>query len=217
MKNNRKSKPMVPSRRQLLTFGSLAGLAAAAFYAWPVVRQLIPHDFAFEPLKWPAGFRQVAAGQVSSAANPLAGIGESRSDLQKNAAAWVRANPCSALFGPEPIPQGTVPIASFSDYNCPYCRVLSKILIEVDERPDSGIRIAWHEWPTLGLSSRVMARAALAARRQGGYLRFHHTLMRTRFLPDSGYLKDLAKRKGLDPDLLHAAGEHLAHRDAGRH
>ena len=47
-----------------------------------------------------------------------------------------------------------------------------------------------------------MARAALAARRQGGYLRFHHTLMRTRFLPDSGYLADLAKRKGLDPELL---------------
>ncbi len=192
------------TRRQLLTLGAVAGAAALTWYVWPAVRRLVPHDFAFEDLKWPPGFRQVAGGQVTTGADALVGINRPTDAVARQANDIAEANPCASLFGREPLPPGTVPIASFSDYNCPYCRVLTNMLIDLEEASHGRVRITWHEWPILGQSSRIMARAALAARRQGGYLRFHHTLMRTRFLPDSVYLKDLAKRKGLNPELLRA-------------
>lgn len=185
-------------------FGGLAGAAALTWYVWPSIRRLVPHDFAFEEMKWPPGFRQIAGGQVTAGADALVGINRPTDAAARQAHDLVEANPCLSLFGPEPLPPGTVPIASFSDYNCPYCRVLTRTLIDLNEIQQGGIRITWHEWPILGQSSRIMARAALAARRQGGYRRFHHTLMRTRFLPDSVYLKDLAERKGLNPELLRA-------------
>jgi predicted DsbA family dithiol-disulfide isomerase len=192
------------TRRQMLVFGAVAGAAALTWYAWPSIRRLVPHDFAFEDLKWPAGFRKIAGGQVTLGADALVGINRPSVAAARNANEAAEANPCISLFGSEPLRSGIVPIASFSDYNCPYCRVLSNILIELEEASHGRVRITWHEWPILGQSSRIMARAALAARRQGGYLRFHHTLMRTRFLPDSVYLKDLAERKGLNPELLRA-------------
>ena len=191
-----------PSRRNLLIVAGAGVAAGAAWFGWPAIERLIPRNFAFEPIPDMPGFRQFAAGQVSGSPNPFVGLDSNNPYNNSKAALSVRRDICGALFGKEPVPPGVVPIASFSDYNCPYCRVLSDTLWDISEASRGKIRITWHEWPTLGLGSRVMARAALAARRQGAYLRFHNTLMRTRFLPDSGYLHELAIRKGIDPDLM---------------
>lgn len=63
-------------------------------------------------------------------------------------------------------PNGTLSIVEFSDYRCPYCRrahpELRRLLAE-----DPTLRLVAKELPILGAGSVVMARAALAAHRQG--------------------------------------------------
>lgn len=191
-----------PSRRNLLFGGGAAGAAAAAWFGWPAIQSIIPRNFAFEPIDTIPGFRRFAGGQVSSSLNPLVAINSKSPYENSQATMSVRQNLCASLFGSTPVPPGVVPIASFSDYNCPYCRILSDILTDFDNEWPGKVQITWHEWPTLGLSSRVMARAALAARRQGAYLRFHQSLMRAQFLPGDSYLHALSEREGIDPELL---------------
>jgi protein-disulfide isomerase len=122
---------------------------------------------------------------------------ESRQD------AWVaavRADPCNALFGPPT--DARLPIAVFSDFNCPNCKVLDAILQDlVAIRPDE-LRIIRHELPLLGAASTVASRAVLAAERQGGYEAMHDRLMRTRMVTDLDLVVSIAEAAGLDGQLL---------------
>lgn len=63
-------------------------------------------------------------------------------------------------------PAGRLTIVEFSDYRCPYCRRVHpdvrRLLAE-----DASLRLVAKELPILGPGSVVMARAALAAQRQG--------------------------------------------------
>ena len=97
-----------------------------------------------------------------------------------------------------------VPIAAFSDYNCPYCRILSAEVSRVDAEAKGAIRVFWHEWPIFGLNSETAARAALAAGLQGAYLPVHRRLMRSGFAPTPRYLEDVAVGAGIDPVRLMA-------------
>lgn len=72
-------------------------------------------------------------------------------------------NPADPVLGN---PQGSLTIVEFSDYRCPYCRRshpdVRRLLAE-----DASLRLVAKELPILGPGSVVMARAALAAQRQG--------------------------------------------------
>jgi protein-disulfide isomerase len=191
-----------PSRRNLLFVGGAAVAAAGAWYGWPALERLIPRSFAFEPYDNPTGFRRFSAGPLTTGADVLFGLDDTPTKGAGLATKAVRTDICTALFGRSPTAQGLVRIASFSDYNCPYCRVLSDILQDIEARSPSKVRITWHEWPTLGRSSQIMARAALAAHRQGAYEAFHTSLMRSRFVPTIDYLRELARNKGIDPTVM---------------
>ncbi len=195
-------KPANPSRRNLLFVGGAAAAAASAWYIWPTIERLIPRSFSFEPYDNPKGFRRLSAGPVTGDGNVLVDLNDRPTRLNERAAAAVRANLCNALFGRVPVPPGVVPIASFSDYNCPYCRVLSGMLANLEDHYPQGLRVTWYEWPMLGRSSRIMARGALAARRQGKYEEFHHFLMQSRLIATRYYLEELARLKGIDPEVL---------------
>jgi protein-disulfide isomerase len=98
-------------------------------------------------------------------------------------------------------PEGDVTIVEFFDYQCPYCRAVAPRLAQL-KRDDDSIRYVYKEWPILGPVSRVAARAALAAEKQGRYEAFHDTLMAF-----SGKLKEtkifeIAETVGLDVDQL---------------
>lgn len=77
--------------------------------------------------------------------------------------AAVHADPCAALFGPQTDPH--LPIAFFSDFNCPNGRVLEAILLDYDAAHPNTIRIIRHELPLLGAASTVASQAVLAADR----------------------------------------------------
>jgi protein-disulfide isomerase len=195
-------RPSVPGARRAI----LAGAVVALGLLWMVLPRLVDQigagGFEFVALEYAPGFRRIEAGQVSSGLDPLAGLVGRADTGQEEAPASVSSDPCHVLFGPDPIDPGTVPIAFFTDYNCPYCRVMSQQLTEFEQDLGESVRIAWHEWPVLGDASERAARAALAARRQRAYRAFHQRLIRSRFLPTPAYLQDISGRVGIDAERL---------------
>jgi protein-disulfide isomerase len=99
-------------------------------------------------------------------------------------------------------PDGDVTLVEFFDYRCAYCRrVVSSMQALLDE--DRNLRVMFKELPVLGPDSVRAARAALASRKQGGYVPFHFALMTTDDLSIEG-IRVAAKAVGLDPDQLEA-------------
>ncbi len=188
-------------RRGLITAGVVAGFAGLWSGA-PYLRRLLPRDFDFAALADPPGFRRIAGGSTSGGIDPFAGIGTPRAQpgpaIDPDA---LRADLCRALYGAPP-GAGVVPVASFSDYYCPFCRVLTRRLSAIEAESEGAVRIAWHEWPLLGETSETAAKAALAAKRQGAYVAFHEALMRGAFVATPAFLADLAGRLGIDPDRM---------------
>jgi protein-disulfide isomerase len=100
-------------------------------------------------------------------------------------------------------PMGDVTVVEFFDYHCPYCKVVAGPLQKLLEE-DKGVRLVLKEFPILGEDSRLAARAALAATRQGKYWQFHQALMEYRGKFDMPVLRSIATKAGLDPAKLEA-------------
>ena len=189
-----------PIGRRTLLLGAIG--AGAGWWAWPRIAPLFVGPFAFEQMADPAGFRRLNAGATSGFPGLLVGLDGAATTDASGLQVRVKESLCSALFGTLPEP-GTVPIASFSDYNCPHCRILTETLIKLESRAKGKVQVTWHEWPLLGPTSHLAARAALAADLQSAYARFHKHLMRTQLIPTRRYIGLLASEAGLDaPRLL---------------
>jgi protein-disulfide isomerase len=189
-----------PSRlRRNLIAGGVVAAALGAWHGAPHVLRLLPRSFDFEPMADPPGFRRLAGGASSGGFDPFAGLSAPRPDggahIDPDA---LRADLCRAVYG-GPVGAGVVPVASFSDYYCPYCRVLTRRLGAIESESGGAVRVAWHEWPLLGQTSEMAAKAALAAQRQGAYVGFHEALMRGGFVATRAFLVSLAERLGVDP------------------
>ena len=191
-------------RRDALVGGGVAASLLLGPAAWRALRE---PALVFEPHPAVPGFRRIAAGAASSGTlgrfDGLVGLAGPLDATREAALTAVLSDLCGALFG-GPVPPGAVPVASFSDYNCPYCRVLTERLAAIEARSRSTVRVRWHELPLLGEASRTAARAALAAARQGAYPAMHARLMRSRFQLTPAYLDAVAEEIGLDPGRLRA-------------
>jgi protein-disulfide isomerase len=127
----------------------------------------------------------------ATAARQRAAIVENRSELLND--------PASPVGGD---PDGDVTLVEFFDYRCAYCRrVVSSMRALLDE--DRDLRVVFKELPVLGPDSERAARAALASRRQGGYVPFHFALMAAEDLSLPG-IRAAAEAVGLDADRLEA-------------
>ena len=198
---------MSGSRRGLL----LGGLAVAGGYfalrdGLPALRSRLG-SLEFTALDRPDGFRRIAGGQTSSGGfDPFVGLDadpQGRPDTSE-ARSVVETDLCGALFARWSGDPDVVPIASFSDYNCPICRITTRRLAQLDDVAEGGARITWHELPILGETSLLAARAALAADRQGAYAAFHDRLLRSPFQATPEYLEAVAADLDLDHDRLAA-------------
>jgi protein-disulfide isomerase len=96
-----------------------------------------------------------------------------------------------------------VTVVVFTDYQCPICRATDPALERLI-RSDPKVRVLFKDWPVLGPPSRLAARYALAARRQGRYLDLHRALMETRLPLTPDNLQRLAAGAGLDGPRLAA-------------
>ncbi len=186
-------------RTTLLTLLALG----AGYTGLRYVPSLLPEKLELTDLESPPGFRQYSAGQTSSGSfNPFAGF-DTDNDLARRKAETradtrVSSNLCRALYAELDLKQDQVPVASFSDYYCPYCRVQTKRLAALSKDNEAELAVAWHELPLLGETSNLAARAALAAKRQGAYTAFHERLMRTSFVATPEYYARLSQDIGLD-------------------
>jgi protein-disulfide isomerase len=96
-----------------------------------------------------------------------------------------------------------VTVVVFTDYQCPICRATDPALERLIRSDPKG-RVLFKDWPVLGPPSRLAARYALAARRQGRYLDLHRALMETRLPLTPDNLQRLAAGAGLDGPRLAA-------------
>ena len=127
----------------------------------------------------------------AAAARQKAAILENQRELLNDPASPVGGNP-----------EGEVTLVEFFDYRCAYCRrVVSSMRALLDE--DRDLRVVFKELPVLGPDSVRAARAALASRRQNGYVPFHFALMTADDLSLQG-IRAVAEAVGLDADRLEA-------------
>ena len=184
-------------RRTLLS-GAIVGVAAIAVG----VRPWRDSSLSYRELPNLPPFRElVSDGAVSTASLAFAGLsdGTVEPDLVARVA-LIRADPCAALFGGSS-DDGMTQIAYFSDFNCPYCRVLEGELDRV-LRADPNLLLVRHELPLLGGASASAARAVLAADLQGQYDALKARLLRAGLITDEPYLRAVTPALGIDPDRL---------------
>jgi protein-disulfide isomerase len=191
-----------PWRRRAVLAGCLLGVTAWVIGA-PRLAGLWPSRLAFRDLPGLSPFRELeTAGALSTSARLLVGMdGAAPTDAaQDTRIAAVRADPCAALFGTQT--DSRLPIAFFSDFNCPNCRVLDAVLLDYDASHPGTIRIIRHELPLLGAASTIASQAVLAADRQGGYQAMHDRLLRARMVTDLSFVITIAESVGLDGQRL---------------
>ena len=188
-------------RRALLTGGAVA--VAAWVGGIPRLGSLWRSRLTFQAIPGLAPFRELGTtGRLSTASALLTGLdaGPTPDAADEALIAEVRANPCAALFGTQT--DRRLPIAFFSDFNCPNCRILNAILTDHDAKNPGTIRIIHHELPLLGAASTIASRAVLAAQLQGGYTAMHDRLIRAQMVTDLNYVLTMAQSVGLDGKRL---------------
>ena len=91
-----------------------------------------------------------------------------------------------------------VVVVVFSDFECPFCREVSKPLKELAQK-DPDVAVAYKFYPlTFHKHAREAARAALAAHRQGRFWEMHDAIFEHQKELDETTLLELAKKVGLD-------------------
>ena len=188
-------------RRALLTGGGLA--VAAWVYGVPRLGSLWPSRLTYGDLDGLAPFRTLGrSGALSTATGVLAGLEDAAVPDADRAGriAAVRADPCAALFGTRNDPR--IPVAFFSDFNCPNCRVMDAILAAYEVAHPGILRLVRFELPLLGAASTTASKAVLAADRQAAYGAMHDRLLRNRMVSDLNLVRSIAESIGLDSARL---------------
>ncbi len=96
---------------------------------------------------------------------------------------------------------GALALVEFFDYRCGYCRRVKPVLDTLLEE-NGDLRLIYKEFPILGPESTLAARAALAAREQGGYAAFHDALMGAEEPLDHARVFEMARAVSLDEERL---------------
>ena len=97
--------------------------------------------------------------------------------------------------------QGDITLVEFFDYQCGYCKKAFGDMLKAVDR-DKSVRIVLKEFPILGEMSRFAARAAMASKRQGLYMKFHTALMTTPGRLSEAKIFQIAGDIGLDVKRL---------------
>jgi protein-disulfide isomerase len=97
---------------------------------------------------------------------------------------------------------GKIVIVDLYDYNCSDCKFISHYLDQL-VKTNENIKAVFVDYPLLGNSSTMAAKAALASKLQGKYMPFHNALIAAKAHRLSAtQIYDLAKSVGLDVTKL---------------
>lgn len=182
------------NRRGLLVFAGAGAIALALPRIWSAFAPPPPGT----PIPGLPGFVRLDDSAISGAVDPLAGLETRDPDAIDPAPMPAGSALCAALFR-DGIAPGTVPMAFFTDINCPFCRAMERWLPDI--APDAA-SLTWHDLPLLGPASRAASLAVAAASLQGAGDAMRARLHRARLVPTPDYIRSLAGGIGLDADRL---------------
>jgi len=99
--------------------------------------------------------------------------------------------------GPENAP---VTIVEFSDFQCPYCRVILPTLEQVEETYGDQVRFVFRQFPLINIHplAVVAAQASLCANEQGNFWEMHDAMFENQQALGADQLKVTARGLGLD-------------------
>ena len=102
-----------------------------------------------------------------------------------------------ALYRDTDIPNGTVTIIEFSDFECPYCREAQTILKRAKEDYGDKVQIIFRHFPTGHTFSTAAAEASECAADQGMFWPYHDRLFNSHISSMQDFV-DFAEDMGLD-------------------
>lgn len=124
---------------------------------------------------------------------------QAKTAITKNAQ-QLFADPVSPVIGN---PKADITIVEFFDFQCPYCKHMAPILMEL-VKSDPNIRIVFKQLPIFGEQSEFAAKAALASTKQNKYLAFNNALLQAKTPFSQDQTLEVAKSVGLDIKTLQA-------------
>lgn len=98
-------------------------------------------------------------------------------------------------------PEGKYTVVEFFDYNCGFCKLMYKTMIEILDN-NSDIKWVMKEVAMLSQTSEFAAKASIAAEKQGKYKEMHSALMQYKGALTKGTVINLAEKAGLDTEKL---------------
>lgn len=100
-------------------------------------------------------------------------------------------------------PTGEVTLVEFFDYRCGFCKRAAGAVMQL-QKDDPTVRVVYKDFPILGETSELAAKAALSANAQGKHQAFHEALLNTKSEMTKDELLRVAADVGLDPTRLEA-------------
>ena len=98
-------------------------------------------------------------------------------------------------------PKGDLIIYEFSDYNCGYCRrMFTTLQTLIEEDPNLTVKVK--EFPILAESSFLVARAGIAAQKQGKFEAFHTAMMQSAGGISNETIEAAARHADMDLDQM---------------
>jgi len=110
----------------------------------------------------------------------------------------IYANPHDFVAGN---PEGDVTIVEFFDYQCGYCKRSFQPLMDFVQK-DGNVKLILKEFPILGPASLVATKAAMAAKKQDGYMAMHRALYEHKGELDEQAVMEIAEEAGLGTGKL---------------
>ncbi len=98
-------------------------------------------------------------------------------------------------------PAGDVTVIEFFDYRCGYCKRAASALTQLQQH-DAAVRVVYKDFPILGETSELAAKAALASHLQGKHQAFHEALLAIKDELTKEQLFRVAAATGLDIERL---------------
>ena len=98
-------------------------------------------------------------------------------------------------------PKGEITLVEFYDYRCGYCKKAASSVTEL-QKEDPRVRVVYKDFPILGESSELAAKAALASQAQGKHQVFHEALLASHADMTREEILKIAVTVGLDVKRL---------------
>jgi protein-disulfide isomerase len=99
--------------------------------------------------------------------------------------------------------KGDVTVVEFFDYRCGFCKRVAGVVTQL-QKDDPRVRVVYKDFPILGETSEMAAKAALASNAQGRHQAFHEALLTSKAEMTKDQILRIAGDVGLDAKRLEA-------------